>query len=269
MIDIHSHILPGLDDGPQSMAEALQMCRIASADGIRTIVATPHYNPGSFGWSASSLQASLTALQKAVRAAGLDLTLLPGAETPLFPELSALLMKNDTFLTINRGIYFLVEFRPHAVPANAEPFLKSLISAGLVPVIAHPERCTWFMHHPEMLSRLARMGALLQLTAGSILGHFGPEARNFCQYLITGGVAHVIASDAHDCSERSPMLSEAVSMVADQVGRESALGMVTTTPAAIIAGRRLQLPAAVRIHNSEPYPVWTRSWMERLLGAWA
>ncbi len=265
MIDIHSHILPGLDDGPQSMAEALQMCRIASSDGIRTIVATPHYNPGSPGWSVTQLQECLTALQKAVRAAGIDLTLLPGAETTLTPELTSLLIGNDTFLTINRGIYFLVEFGPHSVPANAEQFLTSLLSVGLVPVIAHPERCTWFTYRPEMLTRLARLGALLQLTAGSILGHFGPEARNLCRYLITGGMAHVIASDAHDCGDRSPLLSEAVSLVADLVGREAARAMVTTTPAAIIAGRRLQLPAAE--HIPPPRPPRARSWMGRLLGA--
>lgn len=264
MIDIHSHILPGLDDGPQSMEEALRMCHIASADGIRTIVATPHYKPGSYDWNAASLQTILTALQEEVRAAGLDLTLLPGAETPLSPELSTLLLMDGKFLTLNCSSYFLVEFSPHAVPVNTESFLQSLMLAGLVPVIAHPERSSWFMHQPESLSRLVAQGALLQLTAGSILGQFGPEVRNFSQHLISGGLAHVIASDAHDAGDRSPLLSEAVSLVADLTGLERARAMVTSTPAAIISGQRLQLPAADYFHH--PRPTRSRSWMQRLLG---
>jgi len=264
VIDLHCHILPGIDDGAQSMQEALDMCRMAEADGITTIVATPHYQPVSCPWAATELNERVASLQDTLRMAGIALTILPGAELPLFPELPGLL-KNDPYLTINRSSYFLVEFRPHAIPANAMPFLITLIKSGLVPVIAHPERCDWFARHPDFFDELLGLGALFQLTAGSILGEFGTGVQEFSLGLIRKGMIHVIASDGHNRSDRPPLLAQAVTMVADLVGTACAEAMVTTTPAAIIANQRLQFPA--REEMPLPRQTHPRTWFQRLLGA--
>lgn len=264
MIDIHCHILPGIDDGARSMQEALEMCRMAESDGISTIVATPHYKPGSYDWSADELVSAVSRLQNALSAAKIGLTILPGAEVAVFPELPGRLRKNR-FLTINNGRYLLVEFRPHSVPANVEQFLLSLMDLGLIPIIAHPERCDCFLNQPTLLTRLVEKGVLLQLTADSITGQFGPEVYNFSQWLINKGLAHIIASDAHDDGERSPRLTEAVSLVADLVGQEKARAMVYSIPAAIIASRPLRLPLPVVC--CESHQIKPRSWLRRLLDA--
>lgn len=264
MIDIHCHILPEVDDGAGSMEEALDMCRMAEADGISTVVATPHYGPGIFGWNAAGLRERVAALRGALRVAGSSLTILGGAELPLLPELPELL-RGDPSLAINSSSYFLVEFRPHALPAQAVPFLESLMAEGLVPVIAHPERCTWFSRQPEQLAGLVAGGAMLQVSAGSLLGVFGPQVREFSQVLVRNGMARVIASDGHDRAGRPPLLSRAVALAAELVGEERARSMVTSTPAAIISGQRLQFPAM-----EQPLPDRAsapRSWFRRLLGA--
>ena len=265
MIDLHCHILPGIDDGPHTMDESLVMCRQAVADGITTIVATPHYNPVGCSWSADDLNSGIRSLQDALRAEALDLTILPGAELPVFPELSRHVTAANSCLTVNNSTYFLVEFRPFAAPANAEQFLVALLDNGLTPVIAHPERCQWLVSQTALLTRLANQGVLLQLTAGSIAGRFGLPVRDFSLRLLRQGLAHVIASDAHDSSDRTPCLTEAVNLVADLIGREKAMAMVTTTPAAIINNQPLKF-TSLEIHP-HGRPIKPRSWFRRLLDA--
>lgn len=267
MIDIHCHILPGLDDGPQTLEESLSLCRAAANDGVRTIVATPHYKPGTYEWSGAEVLAAISRLSSAVAAAGINLRILPGAEVSVFPELSSQLKAGGP-LTLNQGIYFLVEFRPHSIPANSEAFLTSFLDAGLVPVIAHPERNAWFMGHPEVLYPLVRRGVLLQITAASLTGGLGPQARDFSSYLLRHDLAHVIASDAHDLSDRPAALSRAVSLAADLVGEERAVTMVTTVPEAIIAGRRrmvIQPVESVLPEEARPASFFRRT-LQRFFG---
>lgn len=260
MIDIHCHILPGMDDGPESLDEAVAMCHMAVADGVTTIVVTPHFSPGAHGFSHHNLSEALTRLSTAVQEEGLNLSLLPGTELAVTPEL-AVQLKQHRFLTINGGKYFLMEFRPLAMPPNWDTFLISIKESGFVPIIAHPERNLWFMNHPDALVSVVKEGVLLQITAASLTGDMGPEVRDFCIYLLKRNMVHVIASDAHSSGFRPPLLSAAVRLAADLVGAEKAEAMVNSIPAAIIAGRSLQL--------SEPLPYTlpearSRTWMQRL-----
>ncbi len=265
MIDIHCHILPGIDDGPETLEESLALCRAAAADGVRTIVATPHYRPGIYEWTGPEILGSISTLEAAVRSAGLDLRILPGAEVAVFPELPSVLEPGG-MLMLNRGIYFLVEFRPLAIPANSEAFLAAFLEAGLVPVIAHPERNSWFMNHPEVLFPIVRRGALLQITAESLTGGLGPQARDFSVYLLKHNLAHVIASDGHNLDDRPVRLSKAVSLAADLVGEERALTMVTTVPDAIIAGRRRMVvePREYGLPDEDGAPVHGQSFVKSL-----
>ena len=265
MIDLHCHILPGVDDGPATMAEAMQICRTAVADGIRTMVATSHYKPGSFTWSAAEQQVSMAAVQREIAAADLPLTILPGSEIAFCPELPELL-NNGEHLTLNRSCYFLLEFRPQVVPATIERFLITQIEDGFLPIIAHPERNDWFAHHTDVLTALVRRGALLQITAGSLLGDFGPQARSFSQQLLRNNLVRIMATDAHNCDDRPALLTRAVRAAAELIGIEQATALVTTNPQAVINNIRLALPETAGYLTTESVARPT-SWVRRLFGS--
>jgi len=246
------------------MAEAVAMCRAATADGIRTVVATPHYKPGSFTWNPDEQRTAITALQSEIDVAGLLLTILPGAEIAFCHELPELL-KSGPHLTINRGCYFLLEFRPDAVPANVEIFLSSMIDAGYLPIIAHPERNFWFTRRHDILTSLVRRGALLQITAASLLGEFGADVRSFSQQLLSNNLVQIIASDAHNPGDRPALLAAAVRAAAEQIGADRAAALATSNPLAVINGIRLASPEKAGYLNTEAPPRST-SWFRRLLG---
>ena len=240
------------------------MCRTAVADGIRTIVATPHYNPGCFVWSVTEQQSAIIALQQEIDAASLSLTLLAGAEIAFAPDLAALL-KSGAHLTINNSCYFLIEFRPQVVPATIEQYLNSIIASGFVPIIAHPERNPWFTHRHDVLTSLVRRGVLLQITAGSLLGEFGADVCVFSRQLLRNNLVHIIASDAHNSGDRPALLSAAVKCAAELIGEERAVALVTANPLAVINGNRLNITEPAGYLKTEPPPQPT-SWFRRLLG---
>ena len=237
MIDIHCHILPGLDDGPETLEESIEMSRIAYNDGIRTIVATPHYRPGSFEYPHELLQAKLDQLKAALVKAQVGLEVLPGADVTITPELNEYIIRYP-YLTINgTGRYFLAEFPHAAVPPNWDTFLYEMIRKGKTPIITHPERNGWFLSHPEKLSPFVRAGGLVQITAMSVTGEGSEESRRYAVHLIKSGLAHIIATDAHSRTIRKPLLSDAVALAVSLVGKERATAMVVDTPRAIVEGR--------------------------------
>jgi protein-tyrosine phosphatase len=261
MIDIHCHILPNLDDGPESLDKAIGMCRTAIADGIKCIVATPHYKPGTFEFTGPRIVEAVNAMKTAIQNIGMDIHILPGAEVTVSPEMSANL-KVGGHLTLNHGRYFLAEFSPIAVPAGWDTFLLSFLNAGLTPIIAHPERNAWFIHHPEALAAAVQSGVKLQITAMSLTGGFGIEARDFSVDLLRQNLVHVIASDGHSVDFRPPKLSEAVRLAADLVGRLRAEALVTANPMAIIESR--PIPAMEPVQYMPPVKSHNRNWFKRL-----
>jgi protein-tyrosine phosphatase len=261
MIDIHCHILPNLDDGPASLGESLAMCRAAAGDGIRIIVAAPHFKPGTYEFTRPEILGRIKILQAAARKEGMDLTILPGAEVTVSPEMHAHLAP-ESLLTINGGRYFLVEFRPLSVPSRWDTFLLSFLASGMTPIIAHPERNAWFMNHPEALSSAVQSGILVQITAASITGGFGEEARDFCIHLLRRNLVHAIASDGHSADLRPPRLAEAASLAAEVVGEERARALVTSIPQAIILGRRI--PVLQPLTSCPPCDVRKSGWFQRL-----
>lgn len=261
MIDIHCHILPQMDDGPASMGEALEMCRLAADDGIRTIVASPHFKPGTWEFSGSRLLGAVGALQAAVKDEGIDLTILPGAEVAVSPEMRAYL-ESEKLLAINGGRYFLAEFRPLSVPIPWDTFLLSFLASGMTPIIAHPERNAWFINHPDALASAVQGGILVQITAASITGGFGDDARDFSIRLLRRNLVHAIASDGHSADLRPPLLSEAVDLAAEIIGEQRARALVTSLPRDIIGGGRIPRPAP-----AEPCPPVAEqngNWFNRL-----
>ncbi len=261
MIDIHCHILPGLDDGPESLDESLDLCRAAAADGVTCIVATPHYKPGTFEFTGPRIIEAVNALMAAIQNIGLDIRILPGAEVTVSPEMAANL-KMGGHLTLNHGRYFLAEFSPLSVPAGWDTFLLSFLDAGLTPIIAHPERNAWFVNHPDALAAAVQSGVKLQITAMSLTGEFGFESRDYAIHLLKQNLVHVIASDGHSADFRPPKLSEAVRLAADVVGRQQAEALVTANPLAIIEGR--PLPAMEPTQQAPPTKTQSTNWFNRL-----
>ncbi len=261
MIDLHCHILPGLDDGPGALDEALAMCRMAAGDGIRTIVATPHFRPGRFPATSSRVFAAITALEQELRREQLDLRILPGAEVTIFPELAARI-EEEPHLTINAGKrYFLAEIPPHAVLPRWDEFLLSFLKDGSIPLLAHPERHSWFWTHPEAIHNFIVKGGMIQITAASLTGMWGDEPREFSELLLRHRMVHSIATDAHDAGRRRPVLSEAVSQAADLIGAEQAKALVTVIPQAIIDGRNVSAPGPLPFSGVPR----KKTWIEKLV----
>lgn len=259
MIDIHCHILPTIDDGPATIDVSLEMCRIAEADGIDTIVATPHFNPGIYETKSAKVFELIDELETRLNRENIRIRVLPGAEVIVFPGLVTFL-KREGYLSINRsGRYVLVEFPPHMVPPQWEAFLLSLLKSGLVPIISHPERNAWFMNNPEALYQIVRKGVMVQITAMSLTGEFGEDIQRFSIFLLEHDLAHVIATDAHSPTHRPPLLKEAVKTAEDIIGKERANALVTSVPASIIAGREVKLPVPVETKKK------VKTWVKRLI----
>ncbi len=263
MIDLHCHILPAMDDGAAGVEESLEMCRLALRDGIDTIVATPHHIPGLYSWDFDDREERARLLRRHLSEAGIPLAILTGAELTLSPELPGVL-KREPWLAINGGISFLVELSSQVFPATVEPFLHSLIDTGLVPVIAHPERYQWYQRRPAFFDGLLERGALLQVSAGSVAGQFGPQVAAFSLDLLKRGRARILASDGHNSVDRPPLLSPALNRIADLIGHARAEALVTSTPAGLLAGERLPRPVVEAFAFPDSPP--PRSWLARLLG---
>ncbi|MCL4534075.1 MAG: hypothetical protein M1370_02820 [Bacteroidetes bacterium] len=233
MIDLHTHILPGLDDGAQSVAEALEMARVALADGIHTVVATPHFGlEKGFAWE--EVLAAVDTLQAALTEAGLGLRVLPGAELMISPELPQLLGRDGAY-SLNGSRYVLIELPLQQYPIYTEQVLFELQLKGLMPILAHPERNTQIQSDLDTLGRMVQRGALVQLTTGSLLGHFGGRMRQTAETILTHRMGHIIASDAHSPQQRPPTLAEARLRAARIVGDDRATALVSTDPARVLA----------------------------------
>ncbi|OGL43522.1 MAG: hypothetical protein A2161_14360 [Candidatus Schekmanbacteria bacterium RBG_13_48_7] len=238
-IDIHCHLIPGIDDGPETMEESLQMCRMAYEDGSETIVATPHVNPGVFDNDWETISAGFNSLEKAVKSAGIPLQLYAGADV----RMNEMLMKNtdpDEFITINHNnVYMLLEFPDSLIPPNTDHFIFNIKLKGITPILTHPERNYEVQRNPNILFHLVNMGTLVQITAMSLIGEFGENLRDLCELLLTSNLVHVVASDAHSVNHRPPLLREAFNLTAELIGEKQALCLFTDTPGKIVAGEEI------------------------------
>jgi protein-tyrosine phosphatase len=247
-IDLHCHILPGLDDGPASMEESLEMCRIAYQDGIRTLVAAPHTLSGVYFNDMETILGALVALRSELQNAGLDIEVLPGSEVHVNPAIPQMIQQGS-IVTINPpGRAVMLEFPQFFDPGVMCRFLESLVAEGIIPVISHPERTPKFTDL-NLLRDMVKAGALTQVTAMSLTGDFGSVPQSLARSFLEEGLVHVIASDGHSAKQRPPLLSKAVAKAAGILGEEHAISMVTSYPFSILQGERptsVQRPASVK-----------------------
>jgi len=233
VIDLHTHILPALDDGARTLDESLAMARIALADGITSLAATPH-DMGTAPNYPNQVMARMAEVQAAVQEAGIQLHLVLGSELYAVPDLVARL-RTGRALTLGSSRYFLLEFPLTDLPVYAAQLIFEAQVAGFTPIVAHPARNAVIQHDPNRLYDLVTRGVLAQITSGSLTGVFGPQIQTTARVLVEHNLVHLIASDAHGTGPRSPRLSEAVRMAERLVGEEVARAMVTIRPQAILS----------------------------------
>lgn len=237
MIDIHHHCIPGVDDGPRDLAQAVELCLAAAADGITTIIATPHVLRGAWqNRSRDLLETSLAALRNEV---GDRVELVLGSEYFFDFDMVEVLTTENAIVPLAGSRYVLVEFDAHSVPPLVDaPFYRAQL-AGWIPIVAHPERNTVFQAKPSLLRLLVSRGARMQVTAGSLLGDFGDDARKCAARWIGEGLVHFVATDAHNVKRRPPRLSAARAVLRQIAGDEVADALVLENPRAVLERRQL------------------------------
>ncbi|HCL89926.1 MAG TPA: tyrosine protein phosphatase [Candidatus Atribacteria bacterium] len=235
MIDIHSHILPNMDDGASSWGISLKMCQQAYEDGIKTIVATPHTLNGIYDNNPKSIEEKVKILNQKLKENNISLQVLPGSEVHLSADIIEKI-KKQKILTLNKTNYILLEFPHTQVPLHIEEILFQIQIMGITPIFSHVERNLEFQRKPYLLANLIQKGALAQLTAASLCGGFGSNTRKFAQKLLANDLIYCIASDAHSDSKsgRNPILSKEVAEASKIIGQNAALDLVQTNPQKII-----------------------------------
>jgi protein-tyrosine phosphatase len=235
MVDVHCHILPGLDDGPQEIEESLAMAESAISDGITHVVATPHCST-TFPFDYGEVQRLRERLQTEI---GDRLNLATGCDFHLNPENLHALRTDPSRFCINQHNYLLVEFNEISIPPSMDDTLHALQLEGLRPIITHPERNVILRHQPERLGKWVRMGCFVQVTAGSLTGTFGPRAQEDSLCWIAQGFVHFVASDAHNTKRRPLRLQTAYDAASKQFGDEKARALFLENPLAAFEGRDL------------------------------
>jgi protein-tyrosine phosphatase len=236
VVDLHCHILPGVDDGAVDLAASVAMLRCAAAEGIAHMVATPHTCDGRYEVSRDRAHAAFQELRRAAHAAGIGVELSLAGEVHLDPRIPDLLRRDPGITLDGRGRYLLLELPHETVPPSLPQFLFTLRTLHTTPVIAHPERNLAVRQSPELVVEWLRLGVLCQLTAGSFTGVFGTSIRACAERFLSRGQAHVIATDSHSAQRRAPRVQDAALAVAALVGEDGARALFVDNPRRLLRG---------------------------------
>lgn len=241
-VDLHTHLIPALDDGPPDLATAVAIVRAAAATGTGVMVATSHSAEVlQSGAGRDGLQTMLDAVRDAVGAAGITVTLLLGTEIFLEPDTPARL-QSGAVASLNGSRYVLVELPFQSIPMYLDATLFALQAAGFVPVIAHPERNVLVQREPQRLAAWVERGALIQISAASVLGGFGRAAGQVARLAVAHHLCHAVASDAHDPRSRPPQLDTVDAALREEFGPATARRLLDEQPRAIVEDRPLTPP---------------------------
>jgi protein-tyrosine phosphatase len=232
MIDLHCHLLPDWDDGPESWEETENMVEIAISDGIKKVCITPHFFRFSrYNDDLEVLRDRINAFNERFKKEN-RLKFYWGAEIFVHPDIIAEVKSKN--LSVNGSDYVFVEFPSDQVPAGARELFYQMMLSGYTPIISHPERNNIICSHPELLYDLVNRGCLAQVTAMSLTGEFGSEIQKKAELFLKNNLVHLIASDAHDSKRRKPVLSKAVEVAGKIVSQEKAKALVEEIPQAIL-----------------------------------
>jgi protein-tyrosine phosphatase len=251
LVDIHSHILHGIDDGAKTLEDSIAMLKMASGAGTTDLAATPHANQ-KYRFDPQIIRERLRELESA---AGGAVRLHTGCDFHLSYENIEDAIANPRKYTLNQNRYLLVEFSDLLIFRNTAEIFERLQESGMAPVITHPERNGLLRQRIEEIARWVEAGAYVQVTAQSITGHFGRKAAEFSEALIARGLVHFIASDAHDLVHRPPKMDEAYSALAHRYGKEFAEIVCVVNPKAALTGEAIELPG-----SGAPARKWFQIW---------
>jgi protein-tyrosine phosphatase len=233
LIDLHSHILPGVDDGAQTIDDAVAIAKMAVADGIEVMACTPHFMPGLYDNSAADIRLRVSRLNEHFVSEGIDLALVVGGDAHIRPDFVNELQAGN-ILSLHDSRYVLFE-PPHiSKPQRFEELLFNVQMSGFVPILTHPERFRWIENNYETFQDLAKNGVWMQLTAGSLTGRFGKRSRYWAQKMLGEGLVSIIATDAHNVTSRPPLLAEAKAVAEAEVGLDEAHHLVVTRPMRVL-----------------------------------
>lgn len=241
-IDIHSHILHAIDDGPETLEESVELARSYLSAGFTTVIATPHAVDGRP--EPALIKDRLSELQDELKQQDIPLTVLPGCEYHIEPKTLDRLLSGE-IITLNHSRYLLLElpfFQP--LPPYTFKLISDLVSAGYIPVIPHPERALDLQQNPDLLFDLHAAGALFQATWGALSGRLGPVARSVVSFMLEANLAHFFATDAHNPGTRLLQLEKPLGMLKEKKGEDYAASVITERSRRLFENKELDLPPA-------------------------
>jgi protein-tyrosine phosphatase len=242
MIDLHNHLLPGIDDGAKKLEETLEFLRVARRDGITTVTATPHMKPGVYDNTRAVIFERIALVKEAARGDEAEqVELLPGAEVYFTADVVERAKTGHLMTVGDRGKYVLLELPYQQIPMKVDDTIFQLRLLGITPIMAHPERVAYYLEDFDRIVASVRLGALTQVTGSSISGRFGTKARDFAVRMLEQNLIHILASDSHDVRYRPPILSDARQAVAKLAGETTARLLVEDNPRSILAGEDVEL----------------------------
>jgi len=246
MIDIHSHILYGLDDGAKELANSIEMAKQAVSEGVTAIIATPHHKHPSFQNPKDVVLNRINELQTELKKQNIPLEIFPGQEIRLFGELAETIDKSQDLLTLNHSEYVLIEFPSSSIPRYTEQLFYDLMVKGYTPIVAHPERNAEIAENTDKLYRLIKNGALSQVTAASVAGLFGKKTQKLSLNLLEHQQAHFVASDAHNITNRACSWQDAMGVLGKKLGSDM-VDLVNMQAQDVVQARSIRKLAPERI----------------------
>lgn len=257
MIDIHCHILPGVDDGAGSMTESIEMAREATKQGIKKIIAAPHHNNGTFMNKGENIIGAVAYLNGKLKQEQIPVEVLAGQETRVYGELVADL-ENGTVIQLNQTSgYVFIELPTNHVPQYTTQLLFDMQIKGYIPIIVHPERNHELLENPDKLYRMVKNGALTQITAGSIVGRGGKKVQRFAYQLLACNLTHFVASDAHNLKKRGFYMKDAFRDITKRYGKALAYQLMENSELLVI-GQTTHRDAPERVTMSKKWGLFNK-----------
>ncbi len=247
-VDIHCHLLPGIDDGSKNLSESLAMARLSVEQGVDTITVTPHQLGNYAHNRGDDIRHRTVELQNSLDAEGIPLKVLPGGDVRIEDGMIEAIAAGEVLTLGDQGRHVLLEL-PHELYFPLEPVLDGLERRGMVGVLSHPERNAGLLARPDLIDTLVDYGCLMQVTAGSLLGGFGSKSQAMAQSMVKRGAVHFLSTDAHGPQSRRPCLGKAYQVAVELAGERAATLWCSEFPRAVAEGRDVPR-GAVRVGSS-------------------
>jgi protein-tyrosine phosphatase len=258
LIDLHSHILPAVDDGAATLEASLAIARMAVADGIEVMACTPHFMPGLYDNEASDIRGRVGNLNQVLADEGIPLALVTGSDAHIRPDFLQCL-RDGRLLTLHDSRYVLFEPPHNIMPPRLEDLLFNISVSGYVPILTHPERLKWIEQSYASFQSMAKAGVWMQITSGSLTGRFGKRPQYWAQRMLSEGIVSILATDAHNVTSRPPLLAEGFEIAVTELGQEQAEHLVFTRPLGVLEDQDPgNLPALLEPVAPAKVSLWRR-----------